>query len=239
MNYRNAIVLGAAALTLSAPAMAAETIWLNTGGTSNGWGKTFSNGSTSVDVTAWSVDYDGIIHAATLGAWTAGLGVRNGTGDNSHTVDNVGWTDFLLLQFSSAVEMENAWFTTGWHGMNDTDATIGVGTFSSPLNLAGINAATGVGAFTFFESGSAGKSGNSYRNINSMDLTGNTWIIAASASNPDGFADGFKVKKVTFDAIEAAVPEPGTWALMLLGFGFVGGMMRRNKAQPRVRYAFA
>lgn len=35
-----------------------------------------------------------------------------------------------------------------------------------------------------------------------------------------------------------AVPEPSTWAMMLLGFGAVGfGMRRRNKT--RVRYSFA
>ena len=38
-----------------------------------------------------------------------------------------------------------------------------------------------------------------------------------------------------------AVPEPGTWLLLLLGFGLVGGAMRASKKRetaPRVRYAF-
>lgn len=36
-----------------------------------------------------------------------------------------------------------------------------------------------------------------------------------------------------------AVPEPGTWAMMLFGFGAVGfGMRRRNKDKVRVRYSF-
>ncbi|MXO85822.1 PEPxxWA-CTERM sorting domain-containing protein [Altererythrobacter aurantiacus] len=35
-----------------------------------------------------------------------------------------------------------------------------------------------------------------------------------------------------------AVPEPSTWALMLLGFGFVGGAMRaRKQKQPVVKFA--
>lgn len=40
----------------------------------------------------------------------------------------------------------------------------------------------------------------------------------------------------------AAIPEPATWALMLLGFAAVGFSMRRNKAaigETRVRYSFA
>lgn len=40
-------------------------------------------------------------------------------------------------------------------------------------------------------------------------------------------------------AIQAAIPEPGTWALMLLGFGFIGASMRsrRGRETTRVRYA--
>lgn len=36
-----------------------------------------------------------------------------------------------------------------------------------------------------------------------------------------------------------AVPEPATWALMLLGFGFVGGAMRSNKRKPKVNVSYA
>lgn len=41
-------------------------------------------------------------------------------------------------------------------------------------------------------------------------------------------------------AITAAVPEPGTWALMLLGFGAIGASLRsrRTRDTMRVRYAF-
>lgn len=37
----------------------------------------------------------------------------------------------------------------------------------------------------------------------------------------------------------AAVPEPATWALMILGFGLVGGVMRRRERETRVRYNLA
>lgn len=39
--------------------------------------------------------------------------------------------------------------------------------------------------------------------------------------------------------VGGAVPEPATWAMMLLGFGATGAMMRRRKAStgPRIRFA--
>lgn len=40
-------------------------------------------------------------------------------------------------------------------------------------------------------------------------------------------------------ASTAAVPEPSTWALMLLGFGLVGGTMRSAKRQQKVTFSFA
>lgn len=36
----------------------------------------------------------------------------------------------------------------------------------------------------------------------------------------------------------AAVPEPTTWAMMILGFGVIGGAMRRRRAQTKVSVSF-
>lgn len=40
-------------------------------------------------------------------------------------------------------------------------------------------------------------------------------------------------------ATTAAVPEPSTWAMMLVGFGALGFTMRRRREQAQVRYSFA
>lgn len=39
----------------------------------------------------------------------------------------------------------------------------------------------------------------------------------------------------------SALPEPGTWAMMLMGFGFIGYAMRRNRSKvtTRVHYSMA
>ena len=42
-----------------------------------------------------------------------------------------------------------------------------------------------------------------------------------------------------FRAVVSSVPEPGTWAMMLLGFGAVGAMMRRKRPATRAALATA
>jgi hypothetical protein len=51
--------------------------------------------------------------------------------------------------------------------------------------------------------------------------------------------NGAKVSSITFqsgsnafefDGLAGVVPEPGTWALMIMGFGGAGAMIRRRRA---------
>lgn len=46
------------------------------------------------------------------------------------------------------------------------------------------------------------------------------------------------VDNITFNTA-SAVPEPSTWALMLIGFGAVGGAMRSAKRKRKVTFSFA
>ncbi len=58
--------------------------------------------------------------------------------------------------------------------------------------------------------------------INTVFAFGNA--SATSGNVGEAFAP---VTQITFNAT-AAVPEPGTWAMMIVGFGVVGGTMRRR-----------
>jgi hypothetical protein len=227
---------------MATPAVAADTLWLDSDHTSyggyysTGQSLLFSSAGVNVRASAWSIDSGGTINAAQLGIWDQGMGVRNGTGDNSHTVDNSGWTDFILLQFDQVVELSYAQFNTGWHGLSDTDATIGylanLGIpFGSAPALDGLPEGV-LSVMNLYESGSWGNSGNSWRDINPGDNTGNLWLIGASFNNPEGSykLDGFKLEKLKFEATPA-VPEPATWLMMILGFGLVGGVMRSQRRQ--------
>ncbi len=76
-------------------------------------------------------------------------------------------------------------------------------------------------------------------------VTGGTGFFDAAAGSFDSmgtlsFRSGRPVVDQTFRGVlnVAAVPEPSTWMTMLLGFAFVGGMMRSRRARrdaPLVR----
>lgn len=47
------------------------------------------------------------------------------------------------------------------------------------------------------------------------------------------------IDDLRFSSATAAVPEPATWAMMLLGFGFVGGALRSSKRRKKLTVAYA
>lgn len=60
----------------------------------------------------------------------------------------------------------------------------------------------------------------------------NTILVNGTTGGEASFAG-----TLSFSAIAAAVPEPSTWALMILGFGAVGYSMRRRNAGVRFAHA--
>lgn len=245
-----ASVAAIGALATATPAVATQTIsFTSTSGSAGSGDYYFQNGDVTVRVSAWSINPNGTIRAATLGVWDYGLGVEHGSdgnfsADGNHTTDNKTWKDFLVFQFSKTVELEEGSFYSDWDGLYDTDATIGYRQSGDPLttapSLAGLNQSA-LSAFSLFASndntGNAwGSPDASIRNINTGNNVGNVWLIGASFSNPDQYLDGFKLKKLTYNVAPPPVPEPGTWALLILGFGGVGAAMRKRKQQA-VSYA--
>lgn len=67
--------------------------------------------------------------------------------------------------------------------------------------------------------------------FNIVAPTGTTYTSATFSSTGGGFTD-LKQLRVTLAA--GAVPEPATWAMMLLGFVGIGAAMRRGRAPARL-----
>ena len=83
--------------------------------------------------------------------------------------------------------------------------------------------------------------------LNGLSGTENsaTYIFRTNATTFDrngnfGIIDGSTINGSTFQPTGAPVPEPGTWALMLLGFAGVGmALRRRPQVTRRVNFAMA
>lgn len=80
-----------------------------------------------------------------------------------------------------------------------------------------------------------------------MDGNGANWAGAASSGEYftavtwTGSGSGYdSMKQLRLGGITAAVPEPGTWAMMLLGLGAVGWALRRKRhvmTSARIQFA--
>jgi hypothetical protein len=91
------------------------------------------------------------------------------------------------------------------------------GTASPFVSFSGVSWATATNAFNWYLSGNS------------------TQYELAFSENTGGFEDGLhpladiRVGAVTDHSTFGAVPEPASWALMILGFGGVGATLRRRR----------
>ena len=116
--------------------------------------------------------------------------------------------------------------------------------FSSPftVNFAGIT-----NSFSFANvsnsSGTArafGLNGDLLQEINFSNFPG-TFSFSTTNIKSVSFSSTsqFGVDNFNFDGVQSAVPEPATWAMMLLGFGLIGGAMRSAKRRQKLTVSFA
>lgn len=65
---------------------------------------------------------------------------------------------------------------------------------------------------------------------------GASYTLSFSLSNSAAGSNGLRIF-ATDSTVTGAVPEPATWAMMLLGFAGIGVAMRRGRARMRARIA--
>jgi hypothetical protein len=207
-----------------------------------------------VKATAWSIDKgnsgngDDVVNKATLQLWNGGLGVKNmyeSDTSPSHSIDNSGLVDFVMLQFDYDVAVKN--ITTGWvSGDQDASLRVGAGPTSNPtmwdssLGLDGKKVYGSSGNIELADYVNIASSTLNSRNDNpftdgtpgSRDVNGGNqhgmiWLLGALYGSEND--DYFKLDMLNV-TVFPTVPEPSTWMTMILGFGFIGSMMRRRKA---------
>jgi PEP-CTERM motif len=81
---------------------------------------------------------------------------------------------------------------------------------------------------------------NFFRGTEGVTLYQDVYVFDESIDTVSAYVDDFGNDNVNyaFRLVGGAVPEPSTWAMMLLGFGFVGGAMRSAKRRQKVTVSF-
>lgn len=103
----------------------------------------------------------------------------------------------------------------------------------TPLEITSLvlNGVEGIDRDFFFAP--EGQPGRHYLPGFALSPKNNVLTIRGTAFVPDGSFGG----DIRFS--DTAVPEPATWAMMLLGFGFVGGAMRSAKRRQKLTVSYA
>ena len=144
-------------------------------------------------------------------------GINNSTGSNVYGFPLPGETKWLgfangtaIFSFSSPINAFGL-YTTGVQTVFTTDLTFSFG--SEVLNLP-VNVGGGASYFGF------------------TDTTPFSSLTISNISN-----DAWGISDVSFNVFSSGVPEPSTWAMMLLGFFGTGFMIRRVNRKQRVAIA--
>jgi|GEM_PF-1494009 len=200
----------------------------------------------SMRVSAWQMNQtNNAITSAFLGSYGGGFGVTgvqdsNG-GGNLHQIDNVnGYTDFVVLQFNRAVHLDGVNLNVYGININGTNVFDGDASFSNGSSIApatwnnGLSLSSYSGAWS--STSSADKTAQ-YADALTDGATGYSklWLVSASMLTPDR-DDGFKLSSITVSSTPA-VPEPATWAMMIMGFGAIGATLRRRRGAGAAAFA--
>jgi len=190
----------AAALALAAPVQAAELI--TNGGFENGLTGWTSSGTVNVNTAA---DYHPC--CGTVGSEPAF--------SNNHFVDfgsgNTAGTDLVSQAFHDlSGSLYTVTFDLGAFGSGTNQITAEAGGASQTFTVvADDNNDTTFHPQTFSFLGTG---------LDSVKFT----VVATGPDNTDALLDNVSVSGI-------AVPEPATWAMMLVGFGGLGAMLRRRR----------
>ncbi|MDO9430307.1 MAG: PEPxxWA-CTERM sorting domain-containing protein [Pseudomonadota bacterium] len=229
MNIKGLVLALAAGLSISTAAQAGVTVhngdFLGATGNSNGFeaiGGTFYNGAAGYTEGGVKVQY--------VGRELTTLTTLNPVGKHSWTPlgGGSGYTKISLADGGDFSAIEFLAGGSNWFGNAKLQYQLfqdGALVFSGFVNGLGNIASSSLKTIGF-----SGTDGQLFDELRVQSISGNKF-------NKYGY-DQLILDNITISApLSSAVPEPATWAMMIIGFGAVGSMVRTSRR--RQAYAFA
>jgi hypothetical protein len=228
---RRSLLSLAVILTFSTPALADTTVTEGFDNEGNPTSVLNWPGNATVTPTAGTVD---LVKSGEYGISCAGIGGScidlDGSTGNGGTISSNSYTfsagQLITLSFSLAGNQRGAgaddFFAGFQFGGNTSIANYTLGGSFGGFNIGGFTT-SGITSFTSIAD-SAPFSTYSL-SFNALTAGSLRAIVGTSSTDNQGpVLDNFRL------SIAGGVPEPMTWALMILGFGVIGGAMRRRAA---------
>lgn len=163
------------------------------------------------------------------------------------TSDGAGWADYAWSELQTAAGAHVAWlFTARTQPSGNTSPGFALPADSATLNPASSNIQSGTQWSLLAESSgacyAAGCGNTGWIQSNYTIATAGTYQVVYGVTN---WGDKLYQSGLAFDALAvngtavpvAGVPEPATWVMMLVGFGLIGGAMRKRRNTMNITYA--
>jgi len=170
---------------------------------------------------------------------TTALIAFSGTANAATLFIDTGWQDDSLVAAGSPTQQSPWTFTIG------STATLSVTDCCVPGDTFTLSGGV-IGASTFFAGAADARATGSYGSFwtnpafskFSTVLGAGSYSFSLTGPGQGGVPAGLGVRLDSGDLV-GAVPEPAAWALMLIGFGFVGGALRSSKSKQKLTVSYA
>jgi hypothetical protein len=78
---------------------------------------------------------------------------------------------------------------------------------------------------------------DAFEALHPFSITNSSWFVVGTNTLSFGVIDDGPPLGLRVDGLAGSVPEPGTWAMMIIGFAGLGFMAYRRKSKPAFRLA--